>query len=728
MMRKIKIIILTIALLLPVILTAQSSRIAGQLIDSEQQPLPGANIYLEGTILGSASGDEGRFVIANVPPGKFLLKISMIGHRQVDTLLTVGSGSEIDLGRIILPEIPLQSQPIVVTASKYEQNLQDVPLSIATVSAQEISFRNTRTVDEALRYVSGVSLNRDQVNIRGSNGYSHGVGSRVMLLIDGVPYITGDTQGITFSSIPVNRIDRIEVQKSAGSTLYGSNALGGVINILTKPISENRDMRIRVYGGLFDSPYHSQWEWSDKSRFSSGISAEYSQKSGPIGFRVSAARDENDSHRKNDWSRRYNLSAKVEYDLTPFDLLTISGNYTDQNHENFLYWKNLDNALLPADDQVGDLIKTQRYYLAPTYRKVFGPKQFLKISAIWYRSNVEDNIIPGGNRSDSDFAYLEFQYNILLGRHFLTMGVTPTLSRVFSDMFGDRNAHTLAAYVQDEINLNSVWKLTAGIRYDYYQMRDLGSGNRFNPKLGLVYKSGESSAFRASLGSGYRAPSVAEAFTSTSAAGLVVIPNPDLKPESSVSGEVGWNRYFGTDAMADVALYYNYFWDMIEGRFISDPPRFVNSIRFENITEARVYGVEVNLNWQVIHEKLLFHVGYTWNRSKDISTEKVLKYRPEHLLYTDARLRMGQWWLGADYRYISRHEEIDDAFARIISDAQERVPVHIVDVRVSREIFPESLNLNLSFEVKNLLQYNYVDLIGSVAPIRQFLLSAEINL
>ncbi len=699
---------------------SQNSVLRGRLIENPENPLAGVNVYLEGTVLGTASDDNGYFEVRRIPSGTYRLRFSMIGYANIDTLIRI-TQPEIDIGTITMLPVALQTSTIVVTAGKYDQSIQDVPMSVSTVSAREIQTRNSVTIDDALRYVSGITMNSDQVNIRGSNGYSYGVGSRVMMLVDGIPYITGDTQGIIFSALPMNQIDRLEILKGAGSSLYGSNALGGVINIITKPVTEQAELYMKLYGGMYNDPYHEQWKWSDKKRFSSGLRLGYSQKFDRTGLRLDFSRDEDDSDRKNDWSRTYNAGGKFEFDLSSFDRLTIAGNYMDTKRENFLYWKNLSYALEPPDDQLGERVHTQRYFLSSIYRKIFGKREFLKAHAIWYNNFFDDDVGPQGNRSNSDFMNVEVQYNHQIGDHYLVAGVTPSYSKVTSNIFGDRTGYNFAAYLQDEITLSEFFTGTAGARLDYYDIDELGSDQRINPKIGLIYKLQQGSVLRFSAGTGFRAPSMAEAFTSTAAGGLIVEPNPDLKPEYSFSGEVGWNQVIDEDTYSQIAFFYNYYWDLIEGGF--QPT--TGNIRFDNITEARVLGIELNLNWQVVANLLVINAGYTYVNARDVLTKDILKYRPRHLFYFNGKLSWFGFDLGVDYRFISRFDTIDKTFALIITDAEERVAAHIVDLRISRKIDMTFFPVEISFQINNLLQYNYVDVIGTIAPIRNYVITLE---
>jgi iron complex outermembrane receptor protein len=104
------------------------------------------------------------------------------------------------IGTIKLRTMPLQSQPIIVTAGRYEQAIQDVSASIGVITKEEIEYRNAVSLDRALQYVSGINLTGTQINIRGASGYSRGVGSRVLMMVDGIPYLTGDTKEANFES------------------------------------------------------------------------------------------------------------------------------------------------------------------------------------------------------------------------------------------------------------------------------------------------------------------------------------------------------------------------------------------------------------------------------------------------------------------------------------------------------------------------------------------------
>lgn len=720
MNRNFLLLIIILGLMQP--LYAQS-KISGQIIDENGDAVAGANIYLRGTVLGASSSADGFFEITNVPAGNFTMVVSVIGYREKEINIRIEVPAAEQLGSIQLTPSPLQSRPIVTTASKYEQNLQDVTSSIANVSAREIESRNAISLEDALKYVSGINMNDDQINIRGSSGYSRGVGSRVLLMVDGVPYITGDTQGAVLEAMTINEVASIEIVKGSGSALYGSSAVGGVVNIITKPIADEARLKFKVYGGFHDDPYHEQWQWSEKTRFMNGQQLTYSNKWENVGLRFSAARDEDDSYRKNDWHKRLNLGGKINYDFTPFDRLTVSGNYMEQKRANFLYWKNLENALVPPDDQLGDRVNSQRMHLSSDYRKILDHENYYTLKAIWFHNYFDDFVGGEAHESRSDFMNVEWQINYSWQKHFFTFGLNPSFSTVSSNLFGTHKSWNGAVFAQDEIKWSDKFSSTLGLRFDYSDIEELGMDQQVNPKLGLVWKGIKGGAIRFSAGTGFRAPSIAEAFTSTSAGGLIVVPNTNLKAEKSISLEIGWNQIFNENLATDIALFYNNYNDLIEGRLLDS-----GNIQFRNVTEARISGMELNLYGQLFSRQLTYHLGYTYTDPQNVAEKTFLTYRPRHLLYASAGSRWHFLTFGADYRFISKYDRIDNTFALVIEDARERIDAHVVDFRISADFHLAGTPVSTSLQINNLLQYNYVDLVGSIAPIRQFVLTLETEL
>ena len=488
-----------------------------------QELLAGVNVILRGTVRGTTTDAHGKYQLKGVPTGTYELTFSLVGYTtQTVHHISIQPDTESRLD-VSLVQAPIQTEQVVVTASRREQSLRDVPVSVSTVTSKMIADHVSVTLDDALRYVPGVNMMQDQVNVRGSTGYSRGVGSRVLILIDGLPYITGDTGEITWETIPMYQIDRIEVVKGAGSALYGSSALGGVINVITKEISEIPEIRFRLFSGMYAKPRYTEWDWSSKLRLNSGGFISYSNRIGPFGYLISAARMVDESYRQNDVYHRWGLYSKLNYNFSQSQSVTLTSNIQWRNHGNFFWWKSLREATRPADDQLGGEVNSTRGNVSLAYKNILSDQFFYSLKAIYYGNFWQDNTAGQiNNTAASHFTQLEAQATYSSSSiHILTFGLSTNYDRVYSDIFGSHPGIGAAFYIQDELTPLQSIKLTAGIRYDWqrvwkeiFSSPATSSPSQFNPKIGIVFSPRSTTTLRASYGEGFRYPSISELFTS----------------------------------------------------------------------------------------------------------------------------------------------------------------------------------------------------------------------
>lgn len=711
----------TLILLVVNYASAQQSVIQGTVLDENNQPLVGVNVSLEGTVLGAATDQNGKYRIIQVPANTFTLTFNMIGYRSEKRVIHVPAHTVVEVGITKLTVAPISGETIVITASKYEQKIQDVPVSLSVLNRQDILARNSITLDKALQYIPGINLNSSEMNIRGSSGYSKGVGSRVLLLIDGIPMMTGDTREISYDVIPTYLIERVEVLKGAGSALYGSSALGGVVNFITQDIDQAPHYYLKFYGGLYSKTSYEQWNWSEKNRYQGGTMTSFSGRLGAIGIQLGGAYDGDNGYRQNDTRDRYSGSGKIQWYISPYQQLTVSGNYMYQHRKNFLYWRDLQHALQPPVDQLDDQVTSHRYYVTSHYKFILGKNQLLTCRGIWFWNRFDDTVSRGSiNRSTSKNVNGEIQYNSQLNKLSLTTGLETATNFTESTMFGTHSGYTMAGYLQFEVPLFQKWRTTLGTRIDFFDINSVKSELQVNPKVGMVYTLTPSTTLRTSLGRGFRAPSLAEIFTSTFASGFQVIPNPDLKPEKSISIEAGVNHRYFNLVSVDAAYFYNRFNDLIEGEFLES-----GQIQFQNITRAQVHGLEITINGQILPRYFDVGVGYTYADPIDLDTKEFLKFRPRHILYLNSSSKMNRFQFQVDYRFIKKYDRIDDKFSLLIKDAEARVDAHIVDARLSATFQISQLPTRLSLQINNLFNYYYVELVGALAPVRTFQIVLE---
>ncbi|MDE3057069.1 MAG: TonB-dependent receptor [Bacteroidota bacterium] len=710
-----------------------NSTLRGKVVSAEDSsPLVGATVTVNNTSLGASTDADGIFRIKNIPAGMYSLAVSMIGfQRKILEHVRVGSG-ENHLLTIALSPSPIQANPVVITATKHEQSLEEAPVSMSIVNAHMLEARNTISVDDALRYVPGVNLMQSQVNIRGSSGYSRGVGSRVLLLIDGLPMLTGDTGEITFEAIPVFQIDRIEVVKGAGSALYGSSALGGVINVITKEIPERPITRWRMYAGAYDSPSFSEWKWSSKTRAFNGEFFSHAQRFGGLSLVLSGSRIFDDGYRENDWLRRYDGYAKVKYDFSPFQSLTATTNLFYQYHGDFIWWRNANDALRPDSSQENFSVTSYRTNTSFLFRSFVNDEWYYEVKGIWVTGNWhEDSLaVREANASRSSVADGEIQVSYTPNTQTTwTFGIAGNFDHVISDLFGTHSGFGGALYGQDEIKINDALTTTLGARFDVQQIEGLNSNQQVNPKLGVTYELDPQTHLRASIGRGFRAPSIGELYAATnvSSSSISIVPSTDLRPEHSWTYEVGGTRALLPNLSADVSLFQSDFSGLIEAGVEIDSARNSPVVRFRNVTRARIQGVETNFHSELLDHTLLLDLNYTYNWPYDVGQKAILHFRPRHIASVNATYGYGDVTFGADVRFISRVDAIDENLVQLapIIDGDTRVPIYVNDVRVVAGLASFGLPLKASFNINNLLRYNYVEIIGNIAPLRNFVLTVE---
>jgi iron complex outermembrane receptor protein len=681
----------------------------------------GAAIQIKGTVLGASANQNGEFIISKVLPGSYEVLVFMVGFQNnvFNVIIEQGKSTNID---IRLEESPLSTEEIVITANKRSQSLAEVPVSVSVVEARALMDRNIQTLDDALRYIPGVNMTEYQINIRGSSGYSRGVGNRVLLLLDGLPLLSGDTGEMKFDAVSITEIDRVEVVKGAGSTLYGSSALGGVVNIITKDPKDIASLNIRLFSGIYDDPLYSEWKWSNKKRFYDGGDISYSQKMGDLGVMVSLGIKNNDGYREGDDSKKKNIFIKAKYNLSHNSSLSLNGSYAEDNRGNFIVWQNVNNALKPdpAITLPGERIFSTKFFLNSSYKYIIDNK-LLNVKANYYRTFFEDNIPSVNQNSSASVISTEVQYTTnIFEFDYLTIGINGNFSKVSSSIFNDRNGYTYAGYFQDEFPLSKETELTGGVRYDITKVDNLNSEQSITPKLGISIQPEPGTSIRASIGSGFRSPSIGERFTNTSSGGIVIEPNPNLKPEKSWSFEIGGSQFLTDFLYFDGAVFWNEYQDLIEPQV----GLTTGKVTFQNITKARIYGGEANFKYELLSKLFYGEIGYTYIYPYDINEKSVLKFRSKHLLYINNNFNFKDIFIGLDYRFVSKIEKVDDLLAKIVKSSQVRVPIHIVDFRVSYTLdhFKFLININ------NILNYNYIEVIGNLAPIRNFSLTLAYNL
>lgn len=715
--------LIILLLLLPAVYSfAQSGSIRGKVITDKNEPLANVNAIVTGTQLGGSTLRDGTFEIKNVPFGEHSLEVSIIGYTKKNVRLSLSASTK--PVTIILTEQVIQSQQIIVSASKYQQKVHDLPVSTTVIAGDNISGKNYVTFDDALRFVPGVQMNLEQVSIRGSNGYSKGVGARVLLAVNGIPMYSGDTGDIVWELIPISEIERIEIIKGPASSLYGSTAIGGVINIITKSSVKNPVTHFRSYIGGYDKPAYDIWKWSNDIRTFYGFGLTHSNSLENLSYTLSFKKFDDLGYSQNAFSKRYLGYTKLNYEFTPQNHLTFFADFLNMNRGNFLYWKDSRNALVPTDDENGNIVKSNRLFTGLIYHHQINDKIFAELKSSYYYTKFDGY----GKELTESIANLfrnELMANMVLSDAMvLTSGAEVSNSSISSiKLFGSSKFFGVGAYSQIEYKGISKLITTFGVRWDFMKLDSLKSANAFTPKIGLNYKVSADFILRASFGTGFRAPTPAEVFASTAiSSGISVKSNPNLKAEISASVEVGAIYNFTENLSVDLALYQTEYKDFIEANLVDG-----TTIQFINLPKARIQGMEINTNWSIIPDELKLSAGYNYMWARDLNKNIAMKYRPLNSVSAQIRYSPYPFDFGIDFRYSSRVEQIDDLFSRlVVADGDKRVPIYVTDLSAGYNLLLGNAPAKIYLNAKNIFNYNYVEFMGNIAPIRNFSVSFEL--
>lgn len=199
-----------------------------------------------------------------------------------------------------------------------------------------------------------------------------------------------------------------------------------------------------------------------------------------------------------------------------------------------------------------------------------------------------------------------------------------------------------------------------------------------------------------------------------------------MKPESNFTFEAGCNFKVSNNITLDAAFFQNEFYDFIE----PGVDRTDGQIFFNNVVRARIQGAEIAVKSKILSDKLSLALSYMYLFSRDLEKKKSLKYRPKHSMLFNADYSFYDFVIGTDFRFWSRVEEIDIELIDlgIVPDGESRVDVYVLDFRVGYDLLSFNLPIRLHLAVNNVFNYNYVELIGNLAPIRNFSLGLELIL
>ena len=674
---------------------AQSGAISGVVEDVETgAPIAGATVLLRATPLATSAAADGRFVLSRLDAGTYVVYVAAIGF-AADSVpgVVLADGERRDVA-LALHRSPLELQEIVVTSSRSAELADEATVSVATLPVQSILQRNVQRLDQALVYVPGITFNgNDQLDIRGASGIAKGVGSRVLMLLDGHPILSANGGEINFSNLPMLDLRGTEIVKGAYSATYGSNALGGVVNLITASIGEQPQTALRVSAGAYD--YSSDYEWTSNTQGFASLGVQHARRIGSVGFRAYAGYEGTDGYTENGGASTIvgRLKAQSSADAAhPWDAYAI---FSREHEEDFFVWDDPDAPYRPPPQYADDYSVAYSVLTGATITPMARSRTLLKLSPYFNYSSNQNHF---SENQDWQRAYKPGMIAALnwfaTETQSVTLGGDLGHTWTESSFLGSPTVLDAAVFAQDEIQLADGIKVNTGLRLDHHKASTTDAEWALSPKFGASFRVAPRVSLRASVGAGFRAPSPIEQFVSTIQSGYQVVPNPELTGERAWSGEVGATATLFNRARVDGALFGSYYDDLIAPGPAPGQP-FV--FQFQNVSRARVVGFDLGVNSYLIPNWLEAQLTYLYLNSKDLDTDKALPYRSPHNL--TATVNIWRQRFGVDLRYRSRIPEV------LAYPLDPRGDMTVVDFRAAYNFF----NVTWQMKLGNVFNTFFVD-------------------
>jgi outer membrane receptor for ferrienterochelin and colicins len=616
-----------------------------------------------------------------------------------------------------------KTRSVVVTATKTEQDIKDVPAAVTVITAEELAARGVVTLQQALESATSVYSGKDSHSraMVGMRGFDT---RHTLILIDGKRLISevGSETTYELTRITMENVERIEIVRGPVSALYGSDAMGGVVNIITRQ-PEKAQMELRLEGKKYNAQSGGGYDWF--ARYDAG-------KQGRFAWSASLGENNIDPFNLSDgttpnyygYVRPYNFKGVLDVGKT--GKLTLDLDRMEEKIErrssatSLLKYDNTRSSVsLAFEDKLKNGSNFFRFFRSE-YDKDYESRNRTtgKLTAFDLIERKSTLLEAKGTREWNKNHLLtfggEYQQENFRGTRFNTGQGYYTVSRAGLTNTGTEGTiRYYAGYLQDEWSLSDKLLLTPAIRFD-------GSDaytNAVSPKLGLTYKIKPNLRIKMSAGFGFKTPSLLNSYygfwhnTATTAkptSGLYMLGNPDLKPERSQSYEIGIEGENGPTS-AKVTLFHNVITDMIESydtgktRDTTALLGFTSSDRiytYRNIAQGSIWGLEGEIE-RKLNERFSLSVGYTYLDATDGSTGARLSDRPVHQLnggisYTDKQRGItGRFWGTA----------ISNVIATTASKAQKSYGTW--NVLLSKDI---DKNLTIYAGIENIFNFYDVDL------------------
>lgn len=610
--------------------------------------------------------------------------------RKISAVLTVITVVGLGSARADEPEKnSTRLDEVVVTGTRTEHTLKDVPVETVVVTREDIERTNAQTVTDALKSIPGLAASgADDVFGSGSSrarlrglSFNDGYG---LVLIDG-QRIHGSGQSgahgeyaVGLNQIPISMIERIEVVKGPGSVLYGSDAVSGVINIITRKVPRKESGGAGAAYGWYKVKEQTQdgetTKPSDDGHHRNVVEHYLYYGDHPferMGYLINYAHESGESTGVDPIeSKRDSVMAKVDTKLSdPVDLWVKAeaGAYVREGES-------------PSEED--------SYRLAAGLLFTPSQKHTIEVKGYHYVDDFHAVSSSSNRRGEIGYDQIETQYSLNITNHqLITTGAEfqrQGIDYLMDNSNGTRttvkeDVDTWSLFIQDELTLIKDLTLVPGIRYDDHST----FGGSVNPKLSFMYRFLDSTTFRGSVGRSFKSPTIRQLYYDIPFyhSPFYIQSNPDLDPETAIGYSAAVEQWLldGT-VILNVGLFRNDIEDMVVSES-ADALYNGEELRiYRNVEEAMTQGVETSARMQ-LSEAFMLTAAYTYTDSEDKESGNRLTYTPEHEFSLSPAYEYRPLGLGttATLTYVS--DQYND------TDNEQKVDAHcVVDAKIYKHL------------------------------------------
>lgn len=533
-------------------LHAQKFNISGTITDKDT-PLKGANVILIESHKGTITDADGHFLLENIPTGNYILKVTYVGYISKEISVVIAD-KNVAIGQISLQEDHFNLEQVVLTATRNEILRKDAPIICNVIDDKLFSATQSVVLSEGLSFQPALRIENNCQNC-GFNGLRmNGLeGAYSQILIDGRP-IFNSLQGVYgLEQIPENMIERVEIVRSGGSALYGSSAIAGTVNIITKQPVKN-SAYLKTNQAFIDG------EASDQTYMFGTDMVSNDRKSGLTLSGFHRDREfwdaNNDGFSEMGQLKATSFAVKAFYKPTDLSKLTFNGFNVYENRRGGNKFERPQHEADIAESTIHNILNGGVTYEQFTKNKNHKFSTYLNYQHLDRESyyGAEQDINAYGDSEDNSFVG-GFQYTGKLG-HFA--GGTHTLVSGFEynrnnlkdnapsyDRFIDQTAEQFGIYVQDVWEIDDKFDILLGARFDDH---NLVEDPVISPRANILYKINSELQFRLGYARGFRAPQVFDEdlhITQVGGEGTVITNASNLNPEYSnaFSASLDYNKY-----------------------------------------------------------------------------------------------------------------------------------------------------------------------------------------